>query len=787
MAHYQQEPTDDLESVRNAKRVSQILAVHEKPLGAENPTQNGIGLNPSSSPTGLTGMPKRALPPPTATSKKPVFPVAGSNVGPKVAAPVSGNSKRALIIPAVQPPAPIGSEASSSQATSNTGAGVSQRPAPPKPPVGGTTTMSPAPSKGPVNVGNGVGGNPVAAQLASRPTPPTPTGRPMTPTAATSTGQGPRSLPDSSRNGSLSTSTGNLGRTIPQPPPGHGKTPLSASTGAGYGATAPNGMHANGNHGYAQPNGNGAPATATIATAQFRPPQPPPPPGTYTNGHSAETAPIPIAGRAPSPSISARDSPSLSSSPPSSNPLQASSSSENVASSPKPSSTKEGKKGGFFSLFGRLTEGKKKKDKTEEAAYDNITISTPFNIKHDVHVDFSSATGLKGLPPEWEALVKSNFGEGDKAAIAANKEAMVDILQFQTKYQEQKKIEAMQAEAAAAAAADAAAAPLDEAEIDMLTAAMMDHAGPMPLPAERAVKLDELINTSVNPTVLYPDMRKIGEGAAGEVFLATDSTNGRRVAIKKMPLTAQNLKLLSTEIQIMKTSKHPNIIEYIDAYIVDKKLWVAMEFMGAGCLTEVLDQFDSNVHMTEAQIAFVCKATIKGLDYVHQMHRIHRDIKSDNILLGSDGSCKIADFGYAAQLTQEKAKRFTIVGTPYWMAPELIRGQNYDQKVDIWSLGIMVMEMAEGDPPYMDFPPLRALFLITTKGIPGLKHPEKWTTEFKDFVAQCLEKDAENRPTADQLLFHPFIVKYADLPEANLIPVINAARKAKQAAANFSI
>jgi len=315
----------------------------------------------------------------------------------------------------------------------------------------------------------------------------------------------------------------------------------------------------------------------------------------------------------------------------------------------------------------------------------------------------------------------------------------------------------------------------------------MDHAGPMPLPAERAVKLDELINTSVNPTVLYPDMRKIGEGAAGEVFLATDSTNGRRVAIKKMPLTAQNLKLLSTEIQIMKTSKHPNIIEYIDAYIVDKKLWVAMEFMGAGCLTEVLDQFDSNVHMTEAQIAFVCKATIKGLDYVHQMHRIHRDIKSDNILLGSDGSCKIADFGYAAQLTQEKAKRFTIVGTPYWMAPELIRGQNYDQKVDIWSLGIMVMEMAEGDPPYMDFPPLRALFLITTKGIPGLKHPEKWTTEFKDFVAQCLEKDAENRPTADQLLFHPFIVKYADLPEANLIPVINAARKAKQAAANFSI
>lgn len=429
----------------------------------------------------------------------------------------------------------------------------------------------------------------------------------------------------------------------------------------------------------------------------------------------------------------------------------------------------------------RLTDKKKKVNKDEDAQYENIQISTPFNIKHDVHVDFSSSTGLKGLPPEWEALVKSNFGEGDKAAIAANKDAMVDILQFQTTYQQQRDA------AAAAAAAEAAMPALEEAEIDMLTAAMLDTPTATPLPAERAVKLDELINTSVDPTALYPDLRKIGEGAAGEVFLATDSQSGRRVAVKKMALNAQNLKLLSTEIQIMKTSKHPNIIEYIDSYIVDKKLWVVMEFMGAGCLTEVLDQFDAGVHMTEAQIAFVCKANLKGLSYVHSMHRIHRDIKSDNILLGSDGSCKIADFGYAAQLTQEKAKRVTIVGTPYWMAPELIRGQNYDQKVDIWSLGIMVMEMAEGDPPYMDFPPLRALFLITTKGIPGLKHPEKWSTEFKDFVAQCLEKDAENRPTADQLLFHPFIVNYADRPDSNLVPVINAARKAKQDAANFSL
>jgi serine/threonine protein kinase len=203
--------------------------------------------------------------------------------------------------------------------------------------------------------------------------------------------------------------------------------------------------------------------------------------------------------------------------------------------------------------------------------------------------------------------------------------------------------------------------------------------------------------------------------------------------------------------------------------------------------------------------------TLKGLAYIHSLHRIHRDIKSDNILLGSRGEVKIgsqrlamsssfmslfthppspfsraADFGYAAQLTQQKNKRQTIVGTPYWMAPELIRGQEYDTKVDIWSLGIMIMEMAEGEPPYMEFPPLRvlacasfyyfavafvcllefnsltnpfittqALFLITTKGIPDLKEPSKWSQHFQNFVSLTLEKDPSARPDANELLKVP--------------------------------
>jgi len=150
-------------------------------------------------------------------------------------------------------------------------------------------------------------------------------------------------------------------------------------------------------------------------------------------------------------------------------------------------------------------------------------------------------------------------------------------------------------------------------------------------------------------------------------------------------------------------------------------------------------------------------------------------------LLGTDGAVKLADFGYAAQLTQQKQKRNTIVGTPYWMAPELIRGQNYDQKVDIWSLGIMAMEMAEGEPPYMEYPPLRALFLITTKGIPDLKDPGKWSEPMRDFISKCLEKEPEARLDATEMLKHPFLRKVAQNNE-----IAAVARQAKIAKQNAS-
>jgi len=383
---------------------------------------------------------------------------------------------------------------------------------------------------------------------------------------------------------------------------------------------------------------------------------------------------------------------------------------------------------------------RRKKTAAEQATTPAPSVSSPYNIKHQVHVDFNSDNGYRGLPKEWEELLKgSNITKED---VLENPDLVLDVLEF-THNQIKK--------------AEEDAKSSNEA-----------------LPPEKAITLNDLVSKD-DPTKIYLNPTKIGEGAAGEVFLATDTKTNEQIAIKKMPLNAQNIKLLTSEIHIMKESTHPNVVRYLDSFRVEDKLWVAMEYMGGGCLTEILEQFE-DVQMAEGNIAWVCQETLKGLAYIHSLHRIHRDIKSDNILLGSGGEVKIADFGYAAQLTQQKNKRQTIVGTPYWMAPELIRGQEYDTKVDIWSLGIMIMEMAEGEPPYMEFPPLRALFLITTKGIPDLKEPSKWSQHFQNFVSLCLEKDPSQRPDASELLKHPFMK--TSTGGKGLVEVIDGAKRA---------
>jgi len=331
------------------------------------------------------------------------------------------------------------------------------------------------------------------------------------------------------------------------------------------------------------------------------------------------------------------------------------------------------------------------------------------------------------LPSSWESLLLNS--DITKEEVAQNDAAVVAVLKIQDNFNKRK------------------------------SGFDVDSFASVPMPkTDQGLTLNDLVNSNVDPNEAYTNFEKIGEGAAGQVFVATYVETGEDVAIKKIEINPQNIPLLVTEIAIMKVSIHENIVKYFDSYLVEEKLWVSMEFMGGGCLTDILEIF-SYLQLSEGQIAYICRETLRGLRYIHIHHRIHRDIKSDNILLGINGSIKIADFGYAAQLTEDRAKRTTIVGTPYWMAPELIRGENYDQRVDVWSLGIMMLEMAEGEPPYMDLPPLRALFFITTKGIPGLQNPDKWTENFVDFLNLTITSEPFNRPTSEEILQHAFLTK----------------------------
>ncbi|CAI9096450.1 OLC1v1032604C1 [Oldenlandia corymbosa var. corymbosa] len=285
--------------------------------------------------------------------------------------------------------------------------------------------------------------------------------------------------------------------------------------------------------------------------------------------------------------------------------------------------------------------------------------------------------------------------------------------------------------------------------------------------------------TKEDPSTKYELLHELGKGSYGAVYKARDKRTSELVAIKVISLSEgeEGYEEIRGEIEMLQQCNHPNVVRYLGSYQGEEYLWIVMEYCGGGSVADLMNVTDESLE--EYQIAFICREALKGLSYLHSIFKVHRDIKGGNILLTDQGEVKLGDFGVAAQLTRTMSKRNTFIGTPHWMAPEVIQESRYDGKVDVWALGVSAIEMAEGYPPRATVHPMRVLFMISIEPAPMLEDKEKWSLVFHDFIAKCLTKDPRLRPTAAEMLKHKFIERCKS-GASTMLPKIEKAKQIRE-------
>uniref|UniRef100_A0A4W6D0J6 non-specific serine/threonine protein kinase n=1 Tax=Lates calcarifer TaxID=8187 RepID=A0A4W6D0J6_LATCA len=279
------------------------------------------------------------------------------------------------------------------------------------------------------------------------------------------------------------------------------------------------------------------------------------------------------------------------------------------------------------------------------------------------------------------------------------------------------------------------------------------------LGAEKKKKQYEHVRRDENPEEIWDIIGELGDGAFGKVFKAQNKQTGILAAAKVIDTkTEEELEDYMVEIDILASCDHQNIVKLLDAFYYESKLWILIEFCAGGAVDAVMLELERP--LTEPQIRVVCKQTLQALVYLHDNKIIHRDLKAGNILLTLDGDVKLADFGVSAKNTKTLQRRDSFIGTPYWMAPEVVmcetsKDRPYDYKADIWSLGVTLIELAQIEPPNHEMNPMRVLLKIAKSDPPTLMQPSRWSPEFSDFLKRCLDKNVDNRWNSTQLLQVP--------------------------------